>query len=54
MITPDFTNINLNKLVKHHFGNKLPEEGILLSEQVTEIQQNTAEVLQDLLQSGNP
>ena len=35
MITPDFTNINLNKLVTHPIGNNLLEKGILLSEQET-------------------
>jgi len=45
MITPDFTNIELEKLVTHHIGNKLLEEGILLSEQVTHIDTGTREYL---------
>jgi hypothetical protein len=45
MITPDFTNINLDKLVTHHIGNKLLEEGILLSEQATDIERSTGDYL---------
>ncbi len=45
MITPDFTNINLDKLVTHHIGNKLLEEGIILSEQVTEIDRQSGDYL---------
>jgi hypothetical protein len=41
MITPDFTNINLDKLVTHHIGNKQMEQGILLSETVTEMEEST-------------
>jgi hypothetical protein len=45
MISPDFTNIELEKLVTHHIGNKLLEEGVLLSEQVTDIEQKTEDYL---------
>lgn len=45
MITPDFTNINLDKLVTHHIGNKLLEEGIILSEQVTDIDRKSGDYL---------
>ncbi len=45
MITPDFTNINLDKLVTHHIGNKLLEEGITLSEEVTEFSHSTGDYL---------
>jgi len=45
MITPDFTNIELDKLVTHHIGNKLLDEGVLLSEEVTEIGPSTRDYL---------
>ncbi len=45
MVTPDFTNINLDKLVTHHIGNKLLEEGIILSEQVTDIDKSSGDYL---------
>jgi hypothetical protein len=45
MITPDFTNISLDHLATHHIGNKLLEEGILLSEQSTEIDRTTRDYL---------
>jgi len=45
MVTPDFTNISLDKLVTHHVGNKLLEDGILLSEQITEFGQSTGDYL---------
>jgi len=45
MITPDFTNINLDQLVTHHIGNKLLEEGIVLSEQGSEFGQSTGDYL---------
>lgn len=45
MITPDFTNICLDKLVTHHIGNKLLDEGILLSEQASDIEQSAGEYL---------
>lgn len=45
MTTPDFTNINLENLVTHHIGNKLLEEGILISEQETKIEDATKDYL---------
>jgi len=45
MVTPDFTNIGLDQLITHHIGNKLLEEGILLSEEVTRIEQSTTSYL---------
>jgi hypothetical protein len=45
MITPDFTNINLDKLVTHHIGNRLLEEGLILSEQLTDVERSTADYL---------
>ena len=45
MVTPDYTNINLDKLVTHHIGNKLLEEGITLSEQATDIERSSGDYL---------
>lgn len=45
MITPDFTNINLENLATHHVGNKLLEEGIALSDETTEIDEATGDYL---------
>jgi len=45
MVTPDFTNIEFEKLITHHIGNKLTEDGIILSEQVTEIETKTSDYL---------
>jgi hypothetical protein len=49
MTTPDFTNILLDKLATHHVGNRLLEEGIVLSERETERGQKTLDLRRETL-----
>jgi hypothetical protein len=45
MLTPDFTNLNLDKLITHHIGSPALEEGIHLSEVSTKIEPTTHDYL---------
>jgi 37-kD nucleoid-associated bacterial protein len=45
MTTLDFTRVDLNKLVTHFVGNKLRDEKVVLSNQISDIKEDTLEYL---------
>ncbi|MGL1889845.1 MAG: nucleoid-associated protein [Reichenbachiella sp.] len=45
MTTLDFSKVNLDRLITHHVGNKIRNEKVILSENISEISDNTLDHL---------